>query len=64
MLPFIKTLSGHYFGLFALAEVAGVDVSQLKLDGQSMLPYLLNTSSSADGRTLFHHCNKDIFAIR
>ena len=46
--------------------MGGVDVTHLRLDGVSLLPYLEvnNKSSLTEGRTLFHHCNSEIFAIR
>jgi hypothetical protein len=49
------------------AEVAGVDVSQLRLDGESLLPYVLKDNSkrsNGSSRTFFHHCNSEIFAVR
>ncbi len=52
------------------AEAVGVDVSQLQLDGESLLPYVLKANSKksngimSSSRTFFHHCNSEIFAVR
>jgi hypothetical protein len=53
--------------LWPEAEAAGVDVSQLRLDGESLLPYVLKANSKKSNgstRTFFHHCNSEIFAVR
>ncbi len=44
-----------------------MDVTQLRLDGESLLPYVLKDNSkrsNGSSRTFFHHCNSEIFAVR
>jgi len=48
-----------------LADIAGVDTQELKLDGQSLLSALKDSAAHlASRRPIFHFCESDIFAMR
>tara|TARA_B110000967_G_scaffold10758_1_gene10563 strand:- start:363 stop:1841 length:1479 start_codon:yes stop_codon:yes gene_type:complete len=52
----VDALMNHYDILPTLAEIAGIDISDLPdLDGQSFLPYLKNTAHKTDDRYRFVH---------
>lgn len=52
----VDVLLNHYDILPTLAEIAGIDISDLPdLDGQSFLPYLKNTAHKMDDRYRFIH---------
>ena len=52
----VDVLQNHYDILPTLAEIAGIDISDIPdLDGRSFLPYLKNTTHKADDRYRFVH---------
>lgn len=51
----IDTLARHFDLLPTFADLAGADVSQLTLDGKSLLPLLENSAAQWPERTLFYH---------
>lgn len=52
----VDALLNHYDILPTLAEIAGIDISDLPdLDGRSFLPYLRNTAHKVDHRYRFIH---------
>lgn len=51
----INTLARHYDLLPTFADLAGADVSELDLDGRSLLPLLDDADASWEQRTVFFH---------
>jgi len=48
-----------------LAHIAGLETSNSKLDGQSLLPHLLGDQVGLENnRVLYHFCQSQIFAVR